>query len=201
MARSLVWHRRHSLHRLTVAFPTVIAVLAVVSFAVGCTMRTGAASDSGASPSVSSSPGVGVDRDTAIAIATSHVPADALLVRANEGPFSALTDPRHFGPGYPVAPDRRVWAVVYESNSRSARLMAVRVGLRDKDRRRSSWISSPASFFPLRRSPRPCRFLTASNPGRCGTRGDVGCASVGGATTAGGGPAPRDPRGGSSPRA
>lgn len=111
---------RRITRRAILAIVGVCAVLLVGLAASGCarTTRVGepGVPEAGASQTVTPAPSGGIPKDSAIAIARQHVPADAVLVSAEAGAFATEVDSAKIGPGYPVAPDRLVWAVKYESD-------------------------------------------------------------------------------------
>jgi hypothetical protein len=101
--------RNHAVRRIQMPLTRLGSVALVCLITVGC---VAAGSGSGNSETPASS---GLDVDSAIAIARSHVPADARFIRAAHGLFSVVVDSPRSGPAYPVAPDRLVWVVTFES--------------------------------------------------------------------------------------
>jgi hypothetical protein len=72
----------------------------------------------GASPSSTpdaSLPAGGISQEAAIAAAWEHAPRDGVLVGVTSGTFETVNTLPGIGPGHPIAPDRLVWGVKFES--------------------------------------------------------------------------------------
>lgn len=59
---------------------------------------------------------IGIPADAAVSAARGYAPANAALISATSGQFSALTADQRVGSGTPIAPTASVWAVKFESS-------------------------------------------------------------------------------------
>lgn len=105
---------------LNAAIPVKLGLLISLSLALaiaipGCARSTTDGGRGSADSGAAESAPPGLLEDAAVQLAAKHVPAGAILTEAKSGAFGDIVDDHRLGPGYPVAADRMVWGITYES--------------------------------------------------------------------------------------